>query len=90
MQADQNVFDILLQTTGCIEGIFDLIATNPLVLSEVSANINMGDNIVIPKNIRSNNTILQNITKRKLIIATGAEYQEGIGYWSIGVDFIIT
>ncbi len=89
MQADQNVFDVLLQTTGSFEGLFQIIEANSDILTEVSANIAIGKELIIPDDVIKSNVILTEYQKKKVAIATGSEKLEGIGYWSIEEDFEI-
>jgi hypothetical protein len=89
-QANQNIFDVLLQNTGSIEGLFDLIDANSDTLTEVSSNIDINDAINIPHNIVRNYAILKEYEKRKITVASGSEHQTGIGFMSIEQTFIIT
>jgi hypothetical protein len=89
VQSGQNVFDVLIQTTGSIEGLFQIVEANSDILTEVSANIAIGDELIIPDDIIKSNVVLTDYQKKKIVVATGTEKQEGIGYWTIEEDFEI-
>ncbi len=89
VQAEQNVFDVLLQTTGSIEGLFQFIEANSDIITEVAANITIGDELIIPANITRSNVVLAEYQKKQVVIATGSEKLEGIGFWAIEDDFEI-
>ncbi len=91
IQDSQNIFDVLLQTTGSINGLFELIVANKDKINTVSAVLNQGDILVIPEQIEKNNHIVSNILKNKITIATGSNQElEGIGIWGIEQNFIIS
>lgn len=91
VQESQNIFDVLLQTTGSINGLFDIIKANSSILNNVSAVLNQGDILLLPENIEKNNNIINNIIKNKITITTGSNQElEGIGIWSIENNFVIS
>lgn len=91
----QNIADIALQETGNFEGLFDLAVTNGISLTqEVAAGSSLSVNT---ENI--NEAAYRQVKKENVIPATdfgfvlyeGSEpILEGIGYWAIGIDFIVS
>jgi hypothetical protein len=86
---EQNIYDIAVQEYGSIEGILQLRQLNDFSFSQ---DIQPGDDVVIDNNVVDKNIkeILQLYPK----IATGNDFDkqvlEGIGYWAIGVDFVVS
>lgn len=88
---EQNLFDLALQATGSIEGVFSIALLNDCGLtdaltagSQISATVDPIDE-----------DILAYYKKELILPATGnpdalaIEVLEGIGYWTIGVDFTV-
>lgn len=87
----QNLYDIALQETGDILAVFDIAAENGL---SVTSEMSPGDELIIPEGVDGNREILAYYTMNGIRPATGAiedaEILEGIDYWYIDIDFIIS
>lgn len=90
----QNLLDIALQTTGDAETALDIALSNGLCLSNdltVGQRIDIDDTLVINENIR-NTYRTQTIYPATGITAANSSSApfEGIEFWAIEYDFIIS
>ena len=86
----QSWFDIAIQETGSIENVFALMQATDKIDDSLSA----GRKLNIDTNISGEMMVKQYYTRNAITPATGlAAAQapgEGIGFWIIGQDFIIS
>jgi len=84
----QSVFDIALQYHGSIESVFDITKANNLSIDEA-----VPGNLLLTMSDKPINRMIVDYYKENGIKpSTGfveGQLQEGIGYWAIGVEFII-
>jgi len=95
VKPQQNLFDILLQEYGTVDALFEFTDQN-----NISATHTAQANEVFTLNTESNirqNSVLRHYTERNTIPATGntpidivGELPQGIGYWSLEYEFIIS
>lgn len=88
----QSIFDMTVQLYGDIEGLFDLTEKNGLPLTgELKPGTLVKANTPADKNMRN---ILKAQQIKPATIVNAAEAAEitpeGIGYWAIEIDFIIS
>ena len=85
----QNIFDIALQEFGSVEPAFDILAANT-DMNGITDNILPGNNINMPSNpvINTNIMLIYNKTNQK--VTTGMFRQEGVGFWFVDNDFIVS
>ena len=85
----QNILDIAVQEYGSIEGILQLRKDNGFSFTE---DITPGQTIEI--NGKPENKNVHQFLKLYPKIASGNDYSEnileGINYWAIGVDFVVS
>lgn len=86
---EQNIFDIAIQEYGGIEGIKNIRELNGFSFTQ---DINPGNKIKVSGNPVNKN--VQQFLKLYPKIASGNNYSdnilEGIGYWAIEVDFVVS
>jgi hypothetical protein len=90
VEPNQNIYDLAIQETGDISGIVDLVKSNNI---SFSSQVIGGEKFIKPGVISK---VLVNYLKYNKP-ATGSEVlvnntpvKEGIGYWNIEVDFIVS
>jgi len=91
-KSGQTLFDIALQVYGTIEGVFGLLADNPGKTSTLTDEPTPGTELMVNGTVL-NKYVANEYANRGIIPATGIhhEYQgEGIGWWIIEDDFIVT
>jgi hypothetical protein len=85
---NQSLFDIALQAAGSIESVFDIAATNGI---EITAELPTGMVLTIPKVV--NRRIVEYYRVNGIVPATALEaskQQEGIDFWTVEYDFIVS
>jgi hypothetical protein len=91
VETNQNILDICLQEYGSLDNLVDLHEANGL--SEIPADIVPGDTINIP-DLPKNDAIVTVLQNQKPATHNEKVFKEitkeGIGYWQIGVDFIVS
>ena len=86
----QSYFDLALQLTGSIEGVFEVAGQEPVSKEpQPGTLINTGTIAAIER------VALGYYTNRKIIPATGlamtqSGLPEGIGYWYVEDDFVVS
>ncbi|MDO5609074.1 MAG: hypothetical protein Q4G08_11535 [Capnocytophaga sp.] len=91
---NQSLFDIALQHTGTINGVFELATANG---KSVTDDLSAGQILTVPENILTDNDIKKYYTAKAILPATAftsediqiIERQEGISVWAVNVDFVI-
>lgn len=88
---NQNIFDIALQVYGNVEATFDILKANP-GMNGITDNLLPGTLINLPDNVDNiaNVNIQKIYTKNNQKVTTGSFKQEGIGYWVIEQNNIIS
>lgn len=81
---NQNLFDIALQEYGNVAGCFWLVEDNDL--NGITDNLNIGQELVVRDEVL-NRLVKSHLTTE--VIATGVD-AEGIGFWEINKDFIVS
>jgi len=85
----QNIYDIAVQEYGSIEGILKFRENSEFSFTQ---DINPGDRIEVPGEVVNRN--VQEFLKLYPKIATGNNFSEnileGINYWAIEVDFVVS
>jgi hypothetical protein len=90
---NQNLIDIAFQEAGSLEGLIDLMKLNGLSVTQV---LNAGQALTFQMDDRYLTDTLAYIKGKNLRPATGrtavegVEYLEGIDYWAIQEDFIVS
>ncbi len=89
----QSLLDIALQAYGSIEGVFGLLADNPTKLTAITDCPTPGTELKVTGKVLNKYVVNEysdyNIVPATAILASEVN-QTGIGYWAIGVDFIVT
>lgn len=88
----QSIFDMAVQLYGGIEGVFDLAEKNGMRLTgELNAGTLVKASTPVNKNMRA---IIKALQIKPATIVSESEAAditpEGIGYWAIGIDFIVS
>lgn len=88
----QSLLDLAIQHTGTAENAFDLALANGLSLTD---DLEAGGSIqLIAYGIQQNKDILNYYTAKNIQPATAitaaVEQPQGISYWAIGINFIIS
>lgn len=88
---NQSLFDVLLQHTGSLTGIFDVAMVNGLSIAQ---NLTPGQKLTIPDSVEKDKDILnyykaKNVQPATAIVVESKEKLEGISVWAIGHDFIV-
>lgn len=87
VKIDQTLMDIALQEYGDIDGVFWLVQDNTDLIG-ITDTLQEGQSLIIreekikPKMVE--------VLKSANIATAGKARGEGIGYWVIGIDFIVT
>jgi len=92
VQFNQNIFDIATQVTGINDNAYIIARFNQLSITE---SLKPGSRISIPDGLSTDVKVLQYLQESgNQTPATGSEQlnadQSGIGYWAIGLDFIVS
>ena len=84
---NQSLFDIALQATGSIEAVFDIAALNGI---DITDDLPVGIPLIVPKVV--NRQIVEYYRVNGIIPATALETEmnEGIEFWAIEYDFIVS
>ena len=80
---DQTLADVAVQHAGDISALIDVCLAN---------NISLTDNVLSIINVNNvvNKQVVEQLNKKENIPATNVEgLVGGIGYWSVGLDFIV-
>lgn len=90
----QTLFDIAVQQTGSAENALAIAIANGLSLSAV---LEAGTDIEMPSTLKADAKVVNYLAGKGIKPASDADENntevpllEGIGYWAIGVDFIIS
>lgn len=93
---NQSLLDLAIQHTGSVENAFELAVENGLSLTD---DLEAGESIKLTTHgIRQNKDILGYYQAKKLQPATGINYQsstindkpQGIDYWTVQIDFVVS
>lgn len=92
VEPGQNTFDMAVQLYGGIEGLFDMATKNGLsITDDINSGTQVLANAPIDKNMRA---ILKSLEIKPATAVNAEEAAvitpEGIDYWAIEVDFIIS
>jgi len=84
---NQSLFDIALQAAGSIDSVFDIATANGLGITD---ELPVGMLLTVPKVV--NRRIVEYYRVNSIIPATAVEAntQEGIDFWAIEYDFIVS
>ena len=89
----QNLLDVVLQATGSIESLFEVALRNGVSITEeltpgvsISFDKDKGNKDVLAYYVRNNITPATGSTADNI----GIEVQEGIGFWGIEIDFVVS
>ena len=84
---NQSLFDIALLSAGSIDAAFDIAAANGI---DITAEIPTGTMLIVPEVV--NVRIVDYYRVNGIVPATAiaASAQEGIEYWAIEEDFIVS
>lgn len=86
----QSLFDLAIQSSGSVEAIFDLA---------IKSDLSLTDRLIVGSKLDAVNAVslevLDYYNTNKILPATEttgslAERLQGIGYWAIGIDFIVS
>lgn len=90
----QSLFDVAIERLGSAEAAFSLAVENGL---SVTDELQPGQELIIPKAF--NKKVASLFQNRNIVPVTGVDEsddesneltKEGIGYWAIGVDFVVS
>lgn len=85
----QSLMDIAVQEFGTVEAVFDLVQDNNL--RGITSNVYHGDELKIRNSSVGNRQKLAYIKVHQPIATiTNSERARGIGFWSIGKDFVVS
>lgn len=90
---NQSLLDLAVQHTGAVENTFALAVVNGLSLTD---DLPAGTEIKLPDSVNKDSDVLNYYTAKRLqpatavIMLSGAERLEGIGYWIIQTDFKVS
>ncbi len=89
---NQSLFDVVLQHTGSVASVVDVAKVNNI---SVTDDLEPAMELVIPDTVKVDNDILNYYSAKAIQPATAITEPikvtgEGIGYWAIGVDFIVS
>lgn len=87
VENNQTLFDVALNATGSIENIMTIALANNISICDMPI---VGNSPILPANISNNKNTLHYLQQNNITIATrGSLFKNGIGYWRIGLDFLI-
>jgi hypothetical protein len=83
----QSLFDLALQHCGSVEAAIDIALLNGLSLSD---SLEVGSELLLPPVL--NKPVADYYRNRNITPATAltTDTLVGIGYWTIGIDFIVS
>ncbi len=91
---NQSLFDVVLQCTGSIESVLEVAKENNISITD---DLVPGTELVIPDSVKIDEDILNYYKAKRIQPATALteemqieEQPQGIGYWAIGVDFVVS
>ncbi len=94
---NQSLLDISIQHTGNVTNAFEIAKANSLAISD---ELSSGTELIIPESVVSNSDILNYYTSKAIQPATAITnfigdgspepHPEGIGYWIIADDNIVS
>jgi hypothetical protein len=84
---DQTLLDVAVQEYGNSEGVFWLVEDNPN-LNGITDNIFKGDELLL-RDKKINKNMVNFLSEYSIATAKDAR-GEGIGYWIVGNDFIVS
>jgi hypothetical protein len=86
----QSLFDIAVQEYGSIEAVFQLADDNDIY--DITAELSPGTELIIDKNMIIDTNVVNYYKNNNITAASELRTEElqGVGYWQIGVDFIIS
>jgi len=95
VQSHQNVLDIALQQYGNAEAAFDLSIANGLSLSD---DLAPGKELELPESLYKDTDVAGYYENKRLQPATAlsqafyaaTKEKEGISYWAININFIVS
>uniref|UniRef100_UPI0039A4092B hypothetical protein n=1 Tax=Ornithobacterium rhinotracheale TaxID=28251 RepID=UPI0039A4092B len=86
----QSLFDVCLQHTGSIAGVFELAKANNLSITD---DVQAGQMLELPQALAQDADILSYYTAKNIQPATAleeyTEQLEGISYWTINQNFVV-
>ena len=90
VEHNQSVLDVTLQHFGNIDSLFELITLNNLSITD---DLIYGSEVEIGNPV--SNDVIDTYIDKKIIPATDLDKDqellpEGIGYWTIGIDFVVS
>ncbi|MCX6232610.1 MAG: LysM peptidoglycan-binding domain-containing protein [Bacteroidetes bacterium] len=92
VSSGQNLFDLSLQEYGSTEGVAQLAKDNGI--NSITDSINEGTQLIIDRNKIINANVVNDLKNKNAIVASRIketqEVNSGIGYWAIGIDFIVS
>jgi len=82
----QNFFDVAVLASGTISNIFDIALLNDMsITDDISSN-----SILLPDLENTNKSVKEYYNIKKIKPATSRGIRQGIGYWSVGLNFIVS
>ena len=88
VQNNQTLLDVTLNETGSINNLMLIADANNLSICDMPL---VGSSPIVPLGISNNKNTISYLQHNNISIATrGALFKNGIGYWRIGIDFIIS
>jgi hypothetical protein len=89
VQSGQTLFDIALQEYGSIAGVFQLADDNGI--DNITDELAVGSVLIVSDEFIVNKNIVDFYKNNRITSATALSNNQlqGIGFWAIGVDFII-
>lgn len=90
VEHSQSVYDTVIQHYGNLDSLFEFIALNNL---SVTDDLKYGSEIEIGDPV--SNQVIETFIEKKITPATDFDSEkellpEGIGYWTIGTDFVVS
>jgi hypothetical protein len=90
VEKGQSLFDIALQCYGSIKAVFQLADDNGI--DNIIDLLIPGDELLIDEQFIKNANVVNYYKNNNITAASELRTEElqGVGYWQIGVDFIIS
>lgn len=86
IKAGQSIWDVGVEQQGNVDGVFDIADANDVSVSDALAAGDALDLIV-----DTNNLIVRRLSEKNIHPGTvGDAYSGGVGFWSVGVDFVVS
>ena len=85
---NQSMADIAIMGAGTLESIFQLAIANGMSISDVPVP---GSTYTIPIDVQRDTNAIQYLSQNSITVGTlGPLFSKGVGYWQLGVNFVVS